>query len=187
MGGKKSEAQNQQQQIANTQLQQMNQLLAFSKERTAQMDKLMQPAISFFTAGASGDKDAVNTALAPAIGGVTKAYDSARSNIFDQVTPGAGREFSLGQLERDKASALAGLPGQFHMQSLDQLAKFGGAEGSYALQQLGAGLGSGQAAANTNQSIMQDQTARKSAQLSVLGSIAGIGGMALGGGFKNPR
>jgi hypothetical protein len=180
MGGKKSEAQNMTQETARLQNQTMKELLDFSKARTVQMDALQKPAIDFFTAGAKGDKNTMNTALAPAFAGVTKSFDAAKNNVLDSVAPGAGREFVMGQIERDRANQTAALPGQFHLQSLDALAKFGSGEGAFGLQQLGAGMRSGEASVNSNAQIMQADAQRKASQMGLLGSLAGAGGMAVG-------
>lgn len=180
MGGKKSEANTLQMDTARTQNAVMKEMLDFSRQRTSQMDALMKPSIDFFTASASGDKNALNTALAPQTAAITKSFTDARSNIMDGVAPGAGREFTLGQLERDKANTTALLPANAFLQSIDALAKIGQGQGNFGLQQLGAGMRAGEGAAQTAGAVQQADAQRKAAQMGLLGSIAGAGGMAVG-------
>lgn len=182
MGGKSS-AQKQQEDLSRLQMQQSKELLDFSKQRTAQMDTLLQPLIAFSQMTASGDKGAMNTALAPSISGVTSAYAGSKNNIMDTLAPGAGREFALGQLERDKANNLAQLPNNAYLQSLNTLAQIGSGQGQFGLQQLGAGLRSGEGASQTNSTVMQAEAQKKASQLGLLGSMAGAAGMAMTGGM----
>jgi hypothetical protein len=180
MGGKKDETRNLQMDTARTQNQVMKEMLDFSRARTSQMDTLMKPSIDFFTSLAGGDKTAMNTTLAPQTASITKSFTDAKNNIMDSVAPGAAREFTMGNLERDKANATAMLPTNAFLQSIDALAKIGQGQGNFGLQQLGAGMRAGEGSAATAGAVQQADAQRKAAQMGLLGQVAGAAGYATG-------
>ena len=55
------------------------------------------------------------------------------------------------------------------------LSAIGTEAGQVGLQQTGAGMRSGEAAASTNNGVMQTQQQQKASQLGMIGSLAGMG------------
>lgn len=149
---------------------------------------LMKPAQDFWGAMASGDYNKMIQASAPALANITKQYSQARQNITDTMPTGAGRAFGLASLERDRAGASATLLNKSFTDSFGNLAQLGQQQAGIGMQQLGAGLGSSNSAAQQNAQIQQVQQQQKASQLGLIGSLAGAaGGMvtgALGGGSK---
>lgn len=145
--------------------------------------ELMKPAQDFWGAMASGDYNKMIQASAPALANITKQYSQARQNITDTTPTGAGRAFGLASLERDRAGASATLLNKNFTDSFGNLAQLGQQQTGIGLQQLGAGLGSSQSAAQQNASIQQVQQQQKASQLGLIGSLAGAAGGAATGGL----
>jgi hypothetical protein len=156
---------------------------------------LLQPAIKHYTDLASGDRGAMTAAAAPALSEISKQYQLAGERSFDQAR-GVGQEFTQSQLGMAKAGQVAGAMSEAYTSSFDKLTGLGttvsGLGNQYAnlgLQETGAGLSAGQlaeqdfaGAAQTQQSMMQAQAAKKQATMGFLGNIVGAAGsMATGG------
>jgi hypothetical protein len=176
MGGGKSDAEKQQEQLTQQKMQQDQQLYDWSKARTDKMDALMSPAISFAQAIASGDPTKTMQAAAVPLGNIASGFKATKENIYDTIPSGAARDFALAGAERDKQSQTASTLNQSFLQSLNTLFNAGGQQGQFGLQQLGAGLRAGESAMQGNQSLMQADAQRKATTMGFLGSLAGTAG-----------
>lgn len=210
MGGGPSGSQKAQQQgIANTEIgisgQQQNiagGLSAFGQSQIGQGQSLENPLIAKLLAEASGNPQALLSAEAVPIGNIAAGYQGAKDSIFNNVAPGAARDFALSQLDRTRATGNATLLNQAYQGAAPALAQVGAANIGTGLQAQGGALsgfagatGSASAAESTVNNIIQQQEQAKSTTMSFLGSVIGAGGSALtggllghgGGGMSTPR
>jgi hypothetical protein len=179
--GGKTQSQGTQEAITQQQLQIGQRQQAVSEEDRARALELEQPAIDFSKALISGDPGTLMTAAAPIIGNVARGYQKTKDSIFDTVAPGAGRDFAVASLERDRPAATATTLNQLITGAYDKLANIGSGFGSFSLSELGAGLRGFEGASSTNQALMQNEAQRKSSTMSFLGSLVGGGATAFAG------
>lgn len=144
-------------------------------------NSLIKQPTDFYSSLASGDPTKMLAAAAPGISNISKSAQSAKGAIYDTVPAGAGRQFSLGQLERDKFSKGADFLNQAYMSSFPALQGIASDTGNFGLQQLGGGMNSFQGAMQGNQGVIQSETQRQAAKMNMIGSLAGIAGGAIGG------
>lgn len=180
--GKNKQAENNQNALAASQLKTNQEMLGFFKDRTAKMDTLQQPAIARFQKIASGDPTAMISASAVPLGNIENSYRASKENIYDSVPSGAAREFALAGLSRDKGANISGTLNQGYLNAFNALLGIGKDQGAFGLQEAGAGITSGQAAGQTNQSLMDASAQRKASQMGLFSSLAGAAGTAAGGG-----
>jgi hypothetical protein len=190
-----SQTQAAQQQNALTQqeLQFAQQYAGYAQQQTAQGQQLMQPAINFNQAAASGNYQNLISAAAPQIGNVSNQFQQAQQNIRNNTPQGAGRDYALANLQTAKASDVSGLINNAFTSSLGNLAQIGGQYMNYGLQQQGAtqsalgGAGSAtNSAANIYGNVAQQQEQAKASTMQLLGGlggglISGVTGGLLGG------
>jgi len=180
MGGPGKELQSQSK-IADSQVRVSEEELANSREDRKRREDLMQPAIDFNKKVAGGDKGSLLTAVAPMISEITKGRAQSKEAIYEGVPAGVGRDVALAQNETGTRDAIASTKNSTFLAALDKLANIGSGIGSFSLQELGAGITSSSAAANTNQSVIQAKSAAKASTMGFLGQLAGAGGAAFAG------
>ena len=147
---------------------------------------LQEPLIKRATALSSGDPAAVLQAAAPLITPLTKGYGAAKENIFSAIAPGGARESALAGLEREKATGIAGALGGAAWEAPKELAGLGAGLQAFSLQELGAGLSSGQLAQQGYSNVMQAESAKKAATMGFLGDLVGAAGGMAGGYLSRP-
>lgn len=181
MGGPSQQSINQENSIAQQQLN-----LSTTEQQQAQKNQalgvqLAQPAIMFNSELASGDPSKIMAAIAPSVTGITQGTANAREQIMDQTMPGAGRDTALAQLPEQQANQIAGLGSNAYLSSFGNLAQIGaGIEGT-GLQQTGASISGANASSNATNAVMQAQEQSKASTMGLLGSLAGAAGTAAGG------
>lgn len=169
--------------IARDQLATSKQYLDLATQEQGRRNTLQQPTIDFYSKIVSGDPNARMTAAAVPLGDIARGARGARESIMDSVPRGAGRDFALAQNENQKYSQSADYLNKAFMGAFPALSGLGTEAGQVGLQNTGAGMRGAEAAANTNQGVMQSQAQTKAAQLGVLGSLAGAAGGVVTGGF----
>src|SRR5690349_16185352 len=75
---------------------------AQSQANYERMLQLEQPEIGFLQSLLSGDKTKQMSAAAPIVGEISSGYTAAKESIFNNVSPGAGRDVALSNLELQK-------------------------------------------------------------------------------------
>jgi len=160
---------------------------AQSAEDKARSNALIKPYTDFNTAAGSMDPGAVTTAAAPFIENIGKGVTATREQIMNTMPPGAGRDAALARLEESKGSQTAGFLNQAAMQGLQQNAQIGAGFGSSALQYLGADISGLNTASSSNQAVLQAEEAKWSSIMSLMGQVAGAGGMLGMGAFMKPK
>ena len=175
MGGNNS-ALNQQNAITQEQIGIANQQNALQQQNYDRMVQLQQPEVTRQTNLASGDPTSILTAAQPTISQVSGGYNAAKSNIFNNIAPGAARDKALADLEASKATAIGNTEANLVNEAPAKLANIGAGYGSFSLQELGAAINSLGGASNSNQSVLSAQENAKSSTMSFLGSLAGAGG-----------
>lgn len=185
-GGKERKAsRDMQSNIAREQQATSRQYLDLATQEQAHRKALQQPTIDFYSKIVGGDPNARMTAAAVPLGDIAKGSRGARESIMDSVPRGAGRNFALAQNENQKYSQSADYLNKAFMSAFPALSGLGTEAGQVGLQNTGAGMRGAEAAANTNQGVMQSQQAQKAAQLGLIGSLAGAAGSAATGGSTN--
>lgn len=155
--------------------------LDFAKQDRAKGEALSQPATDRYTAIASGDKKALLQTTAPEIGAIDASYKAAKEAIMNSVPAGPAREFALAQLEVQRPAAKATYLNTAYTSAFDKLAGIGSEKSSFALNELGGGLRSSEAASNTQSAVLNADVQSRAATLGFLGSLAGMTGNIIGG------
>ena len=168
--------------ISQQQLGIEQQALNTSNQEQAQYQQLTAPAIAYNTALASGDPNAIMTALAPQTQALSQERSQNQEQIYESMPAGAARDYAIGQNNQNVNSQTANLQASAVAQAPNTLANIGAGFGSNALQELGAALGFGNsatsatnAASTTNQGVMNVQEQGKASTLGVIGSLLGAG------------
>ena len=174
-----------QNQLTSRQLDLAQQQQAQSQEQYGQYKTLSAPAISKYTALATGSPQAALTAAAPEIGQLQSGYAAARQAILNNTPPGAARDQALANLERQTYTGTAGALASEVQQAPDILANIGAGMGAFSLQEVGAALSGYSGASSSNNQLMQAQNAAKANTTGLITGLAGAAGTGLGA-FKLP-
>lgn len=184
-GGKERKASMQMQtDLAKQQNATSQEYLNLAKQEQAQRTALQQPSIDHYMKLISGNPSERMNAVAVPLGDLAKTTKSAREATYDTTPRGAARDFALSQLPMQQSSQSAELLNKAYNSAFPALSNLGTEAGQVGLQQTGAGMRSGEAAAGTNAGIMQNQQQQKASQLGMIGSLAGLGASAATGGFS---
>lgn len=183
-GGKERKASMQMQtQIANDQNATSKEYLNLAKQEQANRTELQQPSIDHYMKLISGNPSERMNAVAVPLGDLAKTTKSAREAAYETSPRGAARDFALSQIPMQQSSQAAELLNTAYNSAFPALSGLGTEAGQVGLQQTGAGMRSGEAAGQTNQSVMNAQQQAKASQLGMIGSLAGLGASAATGGF----
>ena len=147
-----------------------------STQLFGQMENLLQPAINFNTAMASGDTSKMVQAAGPQLANIAQQKQQAQESIYSSTPRGAGQDFALAQLPMQSGMATAQTMNQAANAAPTNLANIGAGLGSMSTQELGAASNLYQGAASSQNDVMQAQAAKKQATMGFLGQMAGIGG-----------
>lgn len=183
MSGRDKAAERRQDQLAQQQMNIMQQQVDQSNQRTARMDALQKPYIDYTTAAT---KDPLKL-MRSTMGGlfdIDRQTKQQQQSIFDMVPEGAARDTALAQVAAGAPAARTAVLNNEFMQALSGLAALGGNQGEFGLQQLGAGLRAGEGAAQTNNAMMQAAAQRKAATMGAIGQAAGLAGSIWGSKIK---
>lgn len=175
MGGPSQSSLNTQSGITQQEIGIQQQAVAGSEQDRAARIAAQQPAINLNTALTSGDPAAVMTAIAPQLTGITQSKAANKEQIYEGLGPGAGRDEALLQNQLNAGNQTASLRANAVSSAYDKLANIGSGLGSFSLQELGAGISSGQAASSANQVNISAAEQSKASTLGFLGNLAGAG------------
>lgn len=169
----------QQTQIAAT--EEANSTAALAKSNT-----LEQPAINLYTQLTQGNPSAQLTATAPIIGQISSGYQASKDSIFNNIAPGAGRDYALSQLNVQSNAQKSGAIANTTAGAFDKLANLGAGYGAESLQQIGASLSGLSGSTSTLGQVGSQQAASKASTMGFLGSLVGgasqVGSAAILGG-----
>jgi len=162
--------------------------LGQSQEQYQQYKSLIQPAITKYGAlagleGVPQQREAAVAAAAPTVGTIASGYDAAKTQIMNNIPPGAARDQALANLELQKASGTAGAFASEVQGAPDVLANIGAGVGAYSLQQIGAALSGLTGAQKSYSDIASQQNQAKANTVGLISGIAGAAGTAAGGYF----
>lgn len=183
MGGPSKSLMKQQNDIAQQQLSVSREAETRSREQSASMKADIEPAEKYYSGVAAGGSRLLS-AIAPYVTQISTARKKTRENIYDELPAGPARDLAVAENDRSSYGDVAKVKNAAFTESIDKLANIGSGMGSFSLQNLGAGLSASSAAANTNSSVLQAQSAAKAAKMGFLGELAGAGGSFLGAKFK---
>jgi len=163
-----------------------NQMSATGAAQTAEGSQLFNLALpgltqaeSYYGKLASGSPQALATANAPAIAGITQANNSAKQSITQDNPRGGQTNLALENADLSKGAQIGNLTTQSYTNAFPSLAQLGGQNVAQGTGAQAAGVSSMGAAANQYQGLLQNNAASKSSTMGFLGSLAG-GGAELG-------
>lgn len=184
MGGPSQSSINQEQSIANSQLQTSQQANALATQEQQQMQTLEAPQIAYDTSITSGNKASAFTAIAPIVSSISAAGANAKGQIMEQLPAGAGQQVALANNSQNTYNQIAQAANSSYTGALSNEANIGAGLGSFSLSELGAGLSGLQGAASTTSNVANQQAQGKASTMSFLGDIVGsagkVGAAALG-------
>lgn len=173
----------QNQQIAQQQSGIAQSYLDLSKGELARRTQLQQPLVDFNKAITGGNMDAAISAMGVPLGNIARSSKQTTENIFNTIPAGAGRDYALASVERDKGSQSAGALNSAFMQALAGNSALGSEALQAGLQQEGATASSfggatnaNYASGNTAANLSNQAAQRKATTMGFLGSLAGAGG-----------
>src|SRR5579872_563045 len=181
-GGIKS-TQNQEQSVANQYQGVAGGLEQFAAPLLNEGVSLQQPLINLLQSYMSPDPSARLTANAIPIGNIKSQDQVATDSIFNNVAPGAGRDFALAKLKEGEASQISGLLNRTYESAAPGLAQVGSGLTGTGLQVYGGALSALGGATGALGQIGQQQEQGKASTLGFLGSLAGAGARAATGGL----
>lgn len=121
----------------------------------------------------SGDPNALATANAPAIQGVTEKSNEAKKNIMQDMPRGGGRDLALQEADISKGAQISNLTTGSYLGSFGSLASLGGQNVSQGTAATGTGLQGMNAAANQYGQLQQLNNEQKQTQLGFITGLAG--------------
>ncbi len=181
-GGKERKAsQDLQTSLAREQAENSRKQLDLAQSEMGRRHDLQRPAVDQFMRLLSSNPSERMVASSIPIGQISQQSRVAKESIYDSVPHGAARQAALAQIPRDQASQTSQMLNNAYMSAFPALAGLGTESGQVGLQQTGAGMRSSEAAAQTNNSVIDAQQRQKAATLGMLGSLAGTAGGAIAG------
>ena len=176
-GGKVSQSRTQENQIIADQRAQAADLQQKSNASMARGQAYQEPLVQFLQSVIGGNSTTTNQAMAPVLGQIAQRNQQAGEQIRSTLPAGAGRDYALAGLARDKGAQVAGATNSTFLSAFPQLAAIGGQETNSGLQQTGASISSqgnaGTGAANVFQQDVQQQQNKMNAISGLIGSMAG--------------
>jgi hypothetical protein len=185
MGG--DQGQGQQKQITSSALSTEQQYLDMASKSLTQGQNLIAP-LEQYNAGiiksaTSGDESALISAAGPQITNITKLANQAKESAYNNLPAGAGRDAALAEGKLNEGTNIATALNQLFQNALTSNATLGAATEAVGLQETGAGLNALNMGSQSNQAVMSANEQGKASTMSMIGSLAGGAGQALGGGF----
>ena len=174
-------AENQQNQIAGTDVSRSTNLYNQSQAGYNQASSLLNPGISFYSGLASGDPTKISQTAAPLINNIAKSTASAQGAISDSLPAGAARNFALASVKRDQAGQTAGALNQSFLSAFPALSGISGQVSGMAGQQLSGSTGYQSGAQSATQSVLNTEAQKRQSKLQTIGSFAGLAGGAIPG------
>ena len=167
-----------------------NQMSATGSQSAAEGSQLFNLALpgltqaeSYYGKLASGSPQALATANAPAIAGITQATGSAEKSILQDNPRGGQTNLALEQAKLSQGAQIGNLTTQSYTNAFPSLAGIGGQNVSQGNAATATGLQGMQGAANQYQGLLSNNAADKASTLGMFGSLGeGIGSVA-GGAF----
>lgn len=164
-----------------------NQMTQTSKASTAEGSQLFSLALpgltqaeSYYGKLASGSPQALSTANAPAIAGITQASDSAKKSIVQDNPRGGERNLALEEADLSKGAQISSLTTGSYASAFPSLAQVGGQNVSQGTAATGQGIQAAQGAANQYQGLLSNNASDKASTLGMFGSLAGAGAEVAG-------
>lgn len=175
------QAEQMQLQTSQQQLALESQYAQYAQGRLAQGDALQQPLINRDKALVSGDPNTVLQAAGPGVGQFAKAGQASKDQIYNNLPPGAARDFAQAQSTMNTNTQTAGYINNLVNAAPGELAQIGTGQYSVGLTQAGQGQTSGQISNTAAGQVGQLEQQSKASTLGFLGSLAGAAGKAAGG------
>jgi hypothetical protein len=191
-----SNAVNQENAIAQQQLQLSQEYLPIAQQQqqqSSQLYNLTEPGLSaaegYYKKLSTGDPNTIQAAIAPATEKISAASEAAKQNILRTSPRGGEQNLALEQADISKASQIGNLATTAYTGSFPALASLAGEGVGLSLNEVSAALsalgGSGTSlsgAATTTGNVAQQGAEGKASTLGLVGSLAGAAGTAAGGG-----
>jgi len=183
MGGPSStqqQAENLQLSTAQQQQQLESQYATMAQNIIQYGQNLQQPLVQQDVALTSGNPTAVLQAAGPQLGQIAQAGTAAQENIYNNVAPGAGRDFALSQVPQQTYSQSASYLNSLVNNAYGQLAQLGTGQLGLGVQQEAAGQGAGSLSTTAAGNVATTEAQSKSGTLGFLGSLAGAAAQGAG-------
>ena len=165
--------------------QQMTATGAQSAAEGSQLFNLALPGLtqaeSYYGKLASGSPQALATANAPAIAGITQATGAAEKSIVQDNPRGGQTNLALEQAKLSQGAQIGNLTTQSYTNAFPSLAGLGGQNVSQGTAATGVGLQGMQGAASQYGNLMNINAQDKASTLGFFGSLAGATGEAFEG------
>ena len=167
--------------------QQMTATGAQSAAEGSQLFNLALPGLtqaeSYYGKLASGSPQALATANAPAIAGITQATGAAEKSIVQDNPRGGQTNLALEQAKLSQGAQIGNLTTQSYTNAFPSLASLGGQNVSQGTAATGVGLQGMQGAASQYGNLMNINAQDKASSLGFFGDLAGAGAEGAGAYF----
>lgn len=183
-GGPKKSDVDLQRQTAQGQIALGNRLADQSQNLFAQQQQYQAPLVKFLQGVIGGDQNSrISTAAIP-LGQIAQGNQQARESILDSIPAGAGRDYALAGLQRDRASQSSALLNQAYLNAFPALANIGTGNAQLGLGQLSGSLGATGGGAAGIGNVNQLAAQQKASTNSLIGGLAGAAGNVASGGLS---
>jgi hypothetical protein len=144
-----------------------------------------QTAENYYQQLASGNQQQIFNAIAPAVGQINTASQGAAANIAANMPRGGAEQLAEANVQAQRAGQIGNLATSAYTGSFPALAQL--SEGGLGLANNTASnaISAGSAASQSNQAVMQANSAAKGAELGFAGSLASAGGYVGGQAQQN--
>lgn len=99
----------------------------FAKQQHSMADPALQKAMQYYTNIASGNRSAIQGALAPTYAQMGDLYRGAEQGMTKNMAPGPQRESAMAEMYRQKAGQMGQLPFQARTDAMGKLGEYGSA------------------------------------------------------------
>lgn len=102
-----------------------NELSGFARRQTTLAEPALTKAMQHYMTLASGNRNALNTELAPERAGITETYRGAQRGLESSMPAGPARDRAIAEMYRSKAGQLGMLPMQARSSAFGNIATMG--------------------------------------------------------------
>lgn len=176
MGGPSGSTINEQNKIAQGQLDLATSQQAKSNEILGIVEPGLKEAEAYYSSLASGDPNKIMTAIGPAASGIEESTAAAKKNIAAFTPRGGAQDLALQEADISAAGQVGNLKTQAYTSAFPALASLFSGGAAISVNQIANAIASAQGASQTTANIGQEQAQGKASTMGFLGSLAGAGG-----------
>jgi hypothetical protein len=159
--------------------------IAIQQQQAAESSQLFDlslPGVTqaekYYSSIASGNPQAISSAIGPAVGQINTASQSAKQNIAQNTPRGGVEQLAEANVDAQRAGQIGNLGTQAYTSAFPALASIGQGGLGASANEIASAISAGSAGSQSNAGLMQAQAQGKASTMGFFGSLAGAAGMA---------